>query len=200
MANGEHAMKTSKKHIRKLLREAIANKQNLYLDQPNKSRGYMSGKDVTWTGEDSQSHIYNWYKDMKLAEAVEQIVREYYLDRIAENTGVVIMAEALDFKDKKDIQKMIKKELESREFRREIDRSFKKNFDKELKATLGVSYFGTPGKVNKFVVDEIHDEVGKILKHKVTREMIGDICKTVMITLYKDLSFSYPAVIKRIKV
>jgi len=139
-------------------------------------------------------------KNMKLVEAVTELVREYYLDRIAENTGVVIMSEVLDFKDKKEIQKMVKKELESREFRREIDRAFKKNFDKELQATLGVSYFGTPGKVNKFVVDEIHDEVGQILKAKATREMIGDICKTVMITLYKDLSFNYPAVIKRIKV
>jgi hypothetical protein len=193
-------MLSEKRQLRRIVKEEVANKQNLYLDQPNKSRGYMSGNDVTWTGEDSQSHIYNWYKDMNLAEAVEELVREYYLDRIAENTGVAIVSEALDFKDKKDIQKMIKNEMESREFRREIDRSFKKNFDKELQATLGVSYFGTPGKVNKFVVDEIHDEVGKILKHDVTREMIGDICKKVMITLYKDLSFSYPQVIKRIKV
>ena len=193
-------MKVSKNQYRKIVREAIANKQNLYLDRPNKSRGYMSGKDVTWDGKDAQSHIYNWYKDMKLAEAVTELVREYYLDRIAENTGVLIMSEALDFKDKKEIQKMIRGELESREFRRAIDKSFKKNFDKELQATLGVSYFGTPGKVNKFVVDEIHDEVGQILKSKVTRDMIGDICKKVMIALYKDLSFNYPAVIKRIKV
>tara|TARA_B100000886_G_scaffold170835_1_gene116956 strand:+ start:953 stop:2224 length:1272 start_codon:yes stop_codon:yes gene_type:complete len=48
--------------------EAIANKENLYLDVPNKSRGYMSGKDVTWEGEDAQTHIYDWYKEMHLAE------------------------------------------------------------------------------------------------------------------------------------
>ncbi len=31
--------------------------QNLEIDKPSDSRGYMSGKDVTWTGEDAHDHI-----------------------------------------------------------------------------------------------------------------------------------------------
>ena len=58
-----------------------ANKKNLYLDRPNKSRGYMSGKDVTWTGEDAQEHIYNWYKQMHLAEAqLRKYIRQILLE------------------------------------------------------------------------------------------------------------------------
>ena len=42
----------------------ISNKSNLILDKPSKSRGYMSGKDVTWTGENTSDHIYKWLTDM----------------------------------------------------------------------------------------------------------------------------------------
>ncbi len=43
-----------------------ANKKNLYLDKPSKSRGYMSGNDVTWTGLDTSEHIYEYLKSMGL--------------------------------------------------------------------------------------------------------------------------------------
>ena len=42
----------------------ISNKENLILDRPSKSRGYMSGNDVTWTGENTSDHIYKWLTDM----------------------------------------------------------------------------------------------------------------------------------------
>ena len=61
--------------------EGIANKKNLYLDVPNKSRGYMSGLDVTWEGEDAQTHIYNWYKQMHLAEVeLRKYIRQILLE------------------------------------------------------------------------------------------------------------------------
>ena len=66
--------------------EGIANKKNLYLDVPNKSRGYMSGLDVTWEGEDAQTHIYNWYKQMHLAEAE---LRKYIRSVLKEEKKVV---------------------------------------------------------------------------------------------------------------
>ena len=62
----------------------IADKTNLYLDRPSASRGYMSGEDVTWTGQPTSEHIYNWLRDMGLVqetsenllrEAVRQIIR-----------------------------------------------------------------------------------------------------------------------------
>ena len=42
----------------------ISNMKNLILDRPSKSRGYMSGNDVTWTGENTNDHIYKWLTDM----------------------------------------------------------------------------------------------------------------------------------------
>ena len=58
-----------------------ANKKNLYLDRPSKSRGYMSGDDRTWDGEDAQEHIYNWYKQMKLSETeLREYIRQVLLE------------------------------------------------------------------------------------------------------------------------
>lgn len=96
--------------------------------------------------------------------------------------------------------KMIKKELDSTDTRKMIDKSFKKQFDKELQTALGSSFFGTPGKINKFVIDEIHNEVEKMLGNTATRELVVQICKDVIIKLYRELSFSYQPVIQRLKV
>lgn len=41
----------------------IANRKNLGWDKAQ-GRGYMSGKDVTWTGQDVNDHLENWMKDM----------------------------------------------------------------------------------------------------------------------------------------
>ena len=95
---------------------------------------------------------------------------------------------------------MIKKEIEGTNTKRLIDKAFKKQFDKELKKALGVSFFGNPGKINKFVVDEIHKEVEKILGDKATKDMIVQITKDVIIKLYRELSFTYKPVIQRMKV
>lgn len=100
-------------------------------------------------------------------------------------------------------KKIIRKEVESYDKKTVpgmVDKAFKKNFDKELKKALGVSFFGTPGKINKFVVDEIHDEVEKILGDKATKELIVQICKDVIIKLYRELSFTYKPVIQRLKI
>ena len=100
----------------------------------------------------------------------------------------------------KTTAKMIKKELDSTDTRKMIDKSFKKQFDKELQTALGSSFFGTPGKINKFVIDEIHNEVEKMLGNAATRELVVQICKDVIIKLYRELSFSYQPVIQRLKV
>ena len=111
-----------------------------------------------------------------------------------------LLLEDLTGTDKSEIKRMIRKEIEGTVNKKMIDKSFKKNFDKELKKALGVSFFGTPGKINKFVVDEIHDEVAKILGDSATRELVVQICKDVIIKLYRELSFSYQPVIRRLKV
>ena len=109
-----------------------------------------------------------------------------------------VLNESLSGGDKSDIKRMIKKELEGPENRRNIDKHFKKHFDKELKKALGSSFFGTPGKINKFVVDEIHKEVSKSLGSTANKDVIIHVCKEVIKKLYRELSFSSPQIIDRI--
>ena len=111
-----------------------------------------------------------------------------------------ILKEDLTGSDKADIKRMIKKELEGPANRREIDKAFKKKFDTELRKALGSSFFGTPGKINKFVADEIEKAVEKHLGSAANREVVVRICKDVMVKLYRELSFSYKPLIDRMKV
>jgi len=68
----------SKKNLRNPdLTFARGNKKNLGLDKPSKSRGYMSGDDVTWDGKDTSDHIHNYLSSMGLAESsLRQFIRE----------------------------------------------------------------------------------------------------------------------------
>ncbi len=122
------------------------------------------------------------------------------LDIQIKETVMMFLNEELTGFDKNDIKRMIKKEIESAQTKKVIDKAFQKNFDKSLKDALGVSYFGTPGKINKFVIDEIHKEVSKIMGDKATRDIVVQICKDVIIKLYRELSFSYKPMIDRLKV
>ena len=109
-----------------------------------------------------------------------------------------ILKEDLTGSDKAEIRRMIKKELGGPENRRSVDKAFKKHFDKELRKALGSSFFGTPGKINKFVVDEIHKEVTKSLGSQTNKDVIVFVCKEVIKKLYRELSFSSPQIIDRI--
>lgn len=58
-----------REYIRTLLEFSIkANRKNVHQDGTSKSRGYMSGIDKTWTGEDTNDHLHGWYKEMGLME------------------------------------------------------------------------------------------------------------------------------------
>ena len=111
-----------------------------------------------------------------------------------------LLKEDLTGADKSEIKRMIKKEIEGASNRRETEKIFKKKFDTELRKALGVSFFGNPGKINKFVVDQIYDEVNKWLADTATRNEIAEITKQVLVKLYRELSFSSPVIINRIKV
>ena len=50
----------------------IASRKNLGWDKAQ-GRGYMSGIDKTWTGEDVNDHIENWMKDMGMMESDTEI-------------------------------------------------------------------------------------------------------------------------------
>ena len=111
-----------------------------------------------------------------------------------------LIIEELTGADRSEIKRMIKKEIEGTTNKREIEKAFQKKFDVELKKALGTSFLGTPGKINKFVIDQIYDEVSKWLADTATRNEIAEITKQVLTKLYRELSFSSPTIIKRIKV
>ena len=73
--------------------------------------------------------------------------------------------------------------------KKEIERISRKQAKKEIDKVVGTSLEKT-----------IQKEVEKTLKNKASKDEITDITKSVMKKLYKDLSFTYPGVIDRIKV
>ena len=40
----------------------------MFLDRPSKSRGYMSGEDKTWEGEDTNELIFKYFRSMGMIE------------------------------------------------------------------------------------------------------------------------------------
>ena len=59
-----------RKYVRTMLEFSIkGNKQNLSLDMPSKTRGYMSGHDISWSGKETNEEIYDWAVSMGLLES-----------------------------------------------------------------------------------------------------------------------------------
>ena len=54
--------------------------------------------------------------------------------------------------------------------------------------------------ISKELKSMVEDEVGKVLKSKSVKDDIGDITKSVLKKLYKDLSIQHPYIIDRIKI
>jgi hypothetical protein len=129
--------------------------------------------------------------------AAEEPVQETILRALIRES---LLLEDLTGTDKSEIKRMIGKEIESVTNRRQIEKVFNVQFDKQLRKALGTSFFGTPGKINKFVIDAINDEVARILGTKATRTMVVDITKDVIIRLYRELSFQQEPVIRRMNV
>ena len=129
--------------------------------------------------------------------AAEEPVQETILRALIKES---LLLEDLTGTDKSEIKRMIGKEIESVTNRRQIEKVFQVQFDKSLRKALGTSFFGTPGKINKFVVDAINDEVARILGDKATREMIVNVTKDVIVRIYRELSFHQEPVIRRMKV
>ena len=112
-----------------------------------------------------------------------------------------LLTEALSKSDKKDIERMIRKQIKSNERSdRDVQKLAEKVAAEAIKDALGVSYFGNPGKINKFVLKSIHEEVNDWLGDKKTQNEIATITKTVVKKLYRELSFASPQIIDRIKV
>ena len=111
----------------------------------------------------------------------------------------MLLLEELTGRDKDEVKKIAKKEAEKIASKKKKEKVFKKQFDKELKKALGNSFFGTPGKINKFVKDEISKEIKAMFNDKITQNQIADLTKAVMKKLYRELSFSSVQIMDRIK-
>jgi len=86
------------------------------------------------------------------------------------------------------IRNILREELTKTD-KKEIERISRKQAQKEIEKTVGKDFGKT-----------VQKEVEKILKDKATRQEIGDITKSVVKKLYRQLSHNYPQIIDRIKV
>ena len=87
-----------RQYVRSMLEFSIkANKKNTHQDGTSKSRGYMSGVDKTWTGEDTNDELHSWYKRMGLMEASNMKVTKNRLRKIIRERLKKFSSE--DFKD-----------------------------------------------------------------------------------------------------
>jgi rRNA maturation endonuclease Nob1 len=82
------------------------------------------------------------------------------------------------------IRQLIREELTKTD-KADIKSMIKKELDAELKAKLDKA---------------VRKEVEAVFKDKATKDEIGEISKTIIKRLYKDLSYHHPYIIDRIKV
>jgi hypothetical protein len=133
-----------------------------------------------------------------LTEVKKKYLKEYSLRMVVRE---VLLAEELTKSDKKEIEKIARKQIAKDMLaKKEIQKIARQQAEDEIKRALGVSFGGIKGDINKFVSDTTKDQAQKWLNDKEAHQQVADITKKVMKKLYKDLAFSYPQVIDRIKV
>ena len=98
------------------------------------------------------------------------LVERFFLKRLKDQFVYMPINEALDFNDRKEIQNMIRKDINSRKFRQELQKAFRNDFEDGIRAAFGINQ---RGKLCNYVVDKISDE----LSSGGSRQMIADICK-----------------------
>jgi len=116
----------------------------------------------------------------------------FFLKRIKDQLTYIPINEALDFNDRKEIQKMIRSDLNSKRFRQEIDKVFKQDFEDALRTAFGMNH---RGKVSDYVVNKVSAEVNS----SATKAVIVQVCKEVIEKLYKEIALRYPFIIRNMK-
>jgi hypothetical protein len=138
------------------------------------------------------------------ADVVEEPEGKEKADERHGRRGTLMQENIVSRQNKKLIRSFVRDALLTEAFsktdKKEIEKIARKQSDAAIKDALGDSFFGTKGKINKFVIDSINKEVGRILKDKATKQEIADVCKTVMVKLYRELAITYRPIIDRIKV
>tara|TARA_B100000242_G_scaffold279121_1_gene237364 strand:- start:326 stop:715 length:390 start_codon:yes stop_codon:yes gene_type:complete len=123
---------------------------------------------------------------------LEEKVERFFLKRLKAQFKYMPINEALDFNDRKEIQKMIRADLSSKRFRQEIDKVFKQDFEDALRAAFGMN---KSGRVSDYVVSKVSAEVNS----SATKQVIVQVCKQVIEKLYKEIALRYPFIIRNLK-
>jgi len=123
---------------------------------------------------------------------IEQKIERFFLRRIRNQLVCIPLNEALDFNDRKEIQRMIRNDINSKRFRQEIDKVFKQDLEDALRAAFGIN---NSGKLSSYVVNKVATEV----QSSATKQAIADICKQVIEKLYKEIALRYPFIIRNIR-
>ena len=122
----------------------------------------------------------------------EILVERFFLKRLKNQFTYMPINEALDFNDRKEIQKMIRKDINSKKFRQELSKAFKQDFEDGIRVSLGLS---SKGKLSKYVIDQVSSEI----KTGESKSIIADICKEVIAKLYKEIALRYPFINKNLR-
>ena len=123
---------------------------------------------------------------------LEKKIEKFFLRRLKDQFKYMPINEALDFNDRKEIQKMIRDDLNSKKFRQEMDKVFKQDFEGALRAAFGMN---NSGRVSDFVVNKVAAEVNS----SATKAVIVKVCKQVIEKLYKEIALRYPFIIRNLK-
>ena len=116
---------------------------------------------------------------------LEQKIERFFLLRLRDQLKYMPINEALDFNDRKEIQKMIRTDIGSKRFRQEIDKAFRQDFDDALRTAFGVQGKGKMG-------DHIAAKVSAELGGEVAQKQMLKICKKVIEKFYKEFALRYP--------
>ena len=109
----------------------------------------------------------------------ESLVREYIYN--------ALLTEELTKTDKKEIERIAKKQAS-------------KIVADELDKALGASFFGTKGKVNKFVSDEVSKRFKQGRRDPDFADTVETICKEILKKFHRDMALKYPQMVDRIKI
>ena len=110
-----------------------------------------------------------------------------------------ILLTELSRDDRKQVEKMIDTALRKDAWDH-LKKQSQKQYDNNIEKTLGVSFFGTKGKINQFVTDAIEEAIRDALAKKETHQIMADQSKKILKKLYRELAVSSPQVLDRIKI
>ena len=97
-----------------------------------------------------------------------------------------LLTEELTKSDKKEIEKIARKQIKRDLIdKKEITKIARKEAEAEIKKSLGASFLGTPGKINKAIQDIAREEMQTALKGKELEKAAADVTKKVLYAFYK---------------